>query len=262
MSGGYTKIFGSIVASSVWSESDSTRIVWISLLALADRGGEVAASVPGLARLANVSRDQCEEALRVLSSPDPDDSSGVAEGRRIERVQGGWRVVNYAAYREKGRGQDRTEYLTLKQRETRARRKQSVNKSTTVDRSQPIADANADADAEKEEEEGKSDLPAALDTPDFRAAWTEWLAYRREAKFQLWRDRTVKAKLGELAEIGSERAIAAIRKSIANGWKGIFPDSPTRGGKRSPASVPIAGHYSAEEIAAFDRRIRRHDATP
>ena len=37
MSSGYVKIYGSILGSSVWAEAPSTRIVWITMLALADQ---------------------------------------------------------------------------------------------------------------------------------------------------------------------------------------------------------------------------------
>lgn len=96
---GFVKLYGSILGSSIWSESLPTRIVWITLLALADERGRVEASVGGLARLANVTRGQCVTALETLSSPDPDSKSPEFEGRRIEKVSGGWCVLNYLAYR-------------------------------------------------------------------------------------------------------------------------------------------------------------------
>lgn len=39
---GSIKLFGSIVASTIWREDDKTRLVWITLLALSDRDGFVA----------------------------------------------------------------------------------------------------------------------------------------------------------------------------------------------------------------------------
>lgn len=98
--GGYAKIYESILDSSVWSESATTRLVWITMLAMADQDGHVEASVGGLARRANVSRDECEAALAVLSSPDPDDKSGVDDGRRIRKVERGWTITNHRQYRE------------------------------------------------------------------------------------------------------------------------------------------------------------------
>lgn len=97
---GYVKIFGSILGSSVWSESAATRIVWITMLAMADQNGHVEASVSGLARFANVSPAQCRAAIDALSAPDPDSKSPEFEGRRIEKDEGGWAILNYLKYRD------------------------------------------------------------------------------------------------------------------------------------------------------------------
>ena len=96
---GYAKVYTSILDSSVWSESYATRLVWITMLAMANNGGRVEASVGGLARRAQVTREECEAALEVLLSPDPDDKSGVAEGRRIAGCDRGWTITNYEYYR-------------------------------------------------------------------------------------------------------------------------------------------------------------------
>ena len=229
---GYVKLFSSILTSSVWGEADSTRIVWITLLALADRNGEAMASVGGLARSANMQREACERAIEVLSSPDPDDRSGVRDGVRIEKIQGGWRIINFATYREKMRAADRTEYLRRKQAESRARRRaRAVNKtstcqpsqplSTRINQDQPIAASSTTTETTKE----LPPFPPSLVTPEFQQAWKDWIAYRKEAKFSPWKPVTVKAKLVELEALGPAAASAAIRRSIANGWKGIFPDN-------------------------------------
>jgi hypothetical protein len=97
---GYVKIFETILDSSIWSESISTRVVWITMLAMADAEGFVCASVSGLARRANVTREQCEEALAAFLAPDPDSKSTEFDGRRIEVVDGGWVILNHGKYRE------------------------------------------------------------------------------------------------------------------------------------------------------------------
>lgn len=101
---GFNKLFSSIVTSSLWSEDDQTVRVWITLLALKDASGIVEGSVPGLARIANVPRDHFEKALAKFASPDPDsrdlDRHPEREGRRIEKVPGGWRILNHDFYRD------------------------------------------------------------------------------------------------------------------------------------------------------------------
>lgn len=98
--GGFVKIYGSILQSSVWFEDAPTRILWITMLAMADRHGGVVASLPGLAHAANITREQCEAGLARLAGPDPDSKSKRAEGRRIREIRGGWEIINYASYRE------------------------------------------------------------------------------------------------------------------------------------------------------------------
>jgi len=66
---GYTKLFNEILASTIWQESNHVRLVWITMLAMKDQHHEVMASVPGLAKMANVTREQCEEALKILCAP-------------------------------------------------------------------------------------------------------------------------------------------------------------------------------------------------
>ena len=150
MNHGFTKLFSSILASTIWQENNPTRIVWITMLAMADRDGEVAASIPGLARYANVSLEECEAALASFLAPDKYSRTTDFEGRRIEVIAGGWRLLNHAKYREAMRGVDRAEYLRLKQAEGRAKKKgvstkpsTNVNMSTIVNQCQPIAEAEA-----------------------------------------------------------------------------------------------------------------------
>jgi hypothetical protein len=96
----YAKIFDSILASSIWVEDSDTRIVWITLLTLADENGFARAVPSALARLANVPQDKCEKALALFMAPDPEDSSGEYEGRRITALPGGFFIYQHAKYRD------------------------------------------------------------------------------------------------------------------------------------------------------------------
>jgi hypothetical protein len=96
----YTKLWSFIVASTIWGEDDKTRIVWITMLASAERDGHVMGTPPGLARLANVSLPDCVRALDKLKAPDPDSNTKDKEGRRIEDAPGGWLIINYIRHRE------------------------------------------------------------------------------------------------------------------------------------------------------------------
>lgn len=116
---GYTKLFGSILDSSIWRESKETRLVWITMLAMCDRDGTVSAAVPGLADRAKVSLEECLAALKTLSEPDPWSRSADHEGRRIQAVDGGWKIINHEKYRNKMSLEDRREYYRKKKQEYR-----------------------------------------------------------------------------------------------------------------------------------------------
>lgn len=127
---GFTRLFSTIVTSTVWRESDKTRIVWITMLALMNEKGIVPASVPGLAALANVETEECRDALGVLLSPDKDSRTKEHEGRRIAEVDGGWSILNHGKYKDIGREMDRTEYLRKAQTRSRRRRQEEIPEVT------------------------------------------------------------------------------------------------------------------------------------
>ncbi|HUP07674.1 MAG TPA: hypothetical protein VMU47_11015 [Caldimonas sp.] len=96
----YTKLFESILESTIWCEPDYVRVVWITLLAMADKDGSVLASIPGLAKRANVTVDQARQAIACFLAPDPDSRTKDHEGRRVAVIDGGWKLLNHAKYRE------------------------------------------------------------------------------------------------------------------------------------------------------------------
>lgn len=100
MSGQFVKLYGSILTSSVWAESKETRLVWITMLAMADKEGRVDAAIPGLAHAARVTVAECEEALRTFMQPDTYSRTKENDGRRIDEVDGGWVVLNHEKYRD------------------------------------------------------------------------------------------------------------------------------------------------------------------
>jgi hypothetical protein len=96
----YSKLFSKIVYSSIWLEPHPTRIVWLTMLATMDEDGMCQlASVLNLARRAIVTVEEATAALKVLESPDPHSSDPDNDGRRIERLPGGWIVLNAVKYK-------------------------------------------------------------------------------------------------------------------------------------------------------------------
>ncbi len=129
---GYTKLFGSIVASTIWAEDDKTRIVWITMLAMKNERHEVEASIPGLADMARVSIVDCEKALTKLLGPDLYSRNQTNKGRRIAKCDGGWVILNGEYYRQKLNEDDRREYQRKKQAEYRLRKKSVVSYAERV----------------------------------------------------------------------------------------------------------------------------------
>jgi hypothetical protein len=118
---GYTKLFGSIIHSTVWREPNHVRLVWVTMLAMQDRDGVVEASLPGLADAARVTLEECKEALGKLMSPDPYSRSKDHEGRRIAEVDGGWVLLNSDKYRELQSQDDRKQKDAARQARKRQR---------------------------------------------------------------------------------------------------------------------------------------------
>lgn len=71
------------------------------MLAMANKNGYVFASEPGLANRARVPLESVLKALERFQSPDPYSRHKEKEGRRIEPIDGGWRLLSYQSYREK-----------------------------------------------------------------------------------------------------------------------------------------------------------------
>ena len=97
----FNKLYTKILDSSIWLEPTPTRIVWITLLAAMDIDGYAHFSaVENLALRARVSLAEAEEAVRVFTSPDPSSENPANDGRRIERVPGGFLIINAKEHRE------------------------------------------------------------------------------------------------------------------------------------------------------------------
>lgn len=76
---------------------------------------------------------------------------------------------------------------------------------------------------EDKKREEEIEFPANLQTDAFARAWEGYLAYRKESRHKTLSPASLKAQLRNLSEMGHDEAIAAINRSIANGWQGIFP---------------------------------------
>lgn len=90
---------------------------------------------------------------------------------------------------------------------------------------------------EGKEGSGGIELPAALDGPGFREAWSDWKNYRRKKRKPVT-EIAEREQLKDLARYGHEIAIEAIRTSIRSDWQGLFPEKIKNATRPTHAAGP------------------------
>jgi hypothetical protein len=100
--------------------------------------------------------------------------------------------------------------------------------------------------------------PEAIDTPECRAAWTDWLEHKKERGESYKSAKSQQAKLTELSKLGPQRFIAAILHSRGNNYAGIYEakssgngyHQPQPAGRPQPKRLPPVGAAPWEKGAA------------
>lgn len=119
------------------------------MLAMADRHGRVWASVPGLANRARVPLEDAKLAIATFLGPDEYSRTPDNEGRRIEPIDGGWRLLNHEKYRsirdEETTKEAKRTYINKRRAAEREAKSSTVDPvSNTVERSRDNAEADTD----------------------------------------------------------------------------------------------------------------------
>lgn len=96
----FIKAHSELVSSSVWEEPYHIRIAWTTLMVTCGTNGISPVTEASLYRVANITKEEAEDAIRAFTSPDPKSRTPDNDGRRIERVSGGFRLLNYSKYRD------------------------------------------------------------------------------------------------------------------------------------------------------------------
>lgn len=233
---GYTKLFQSILDSTIWQESNETRLLWITMLAMSDKNGEVQAAIPGLAKRAGITIQECEDGLATLLSPDPYSRTPDHEGRRIEVISGGWSLLNHAKYRELMSYEERKEYNRRKQAESRAKKANGASKdvndmSITVNHSQSQSAMSAHNKSKRQKaKDNKEENPLTPKggiefPPEFsdkrRAAFSTWARYKRE-KGQTYKATGWQTLLSKFSHLSDDQVLASIESSMASNYAGIY----------------------------------------
>lgn len=257
MSDSYTKLFSSITASTIVSEPLATRWLWVTMLAMADVNGDVHASIPGLARIANITVHEVEVALTCFLTPDAYSRTKDNEGRRIEVIDGGWKLLNHAKYRKIRSAEERREYMREYMRNRRAARaecedeckpqsKQTLAKSTEVT---PPTPTPLEKQKQKQEQQQKTapkgvDLLAGID-PQVAA---DFKALRLKLRAPI--TKTALAGIGREAAKAGLTVEAAMVICCERGWRGFraewVNESRSRNGTHRESAAERVARVNAE----------------
>lgn len=176
----YNKLFAQILDSSVWNLPDPTRLVFITLMAAKDETGFARfGTIKNLADRAKVSLEACAMAVETLESPEPETATPDDDGRRIERVPGGWIVIKGPIYDEIANREQEKERVRKAVAAHRARKKGldvtecNGMKRDVIESNGSDADADAAPPTPRSRGNGESERKAAEATPEIRQADAE-----------------------------------------------------------------------------------------
>lgn len=248
----YNKLFTKILDSSIWLEPDATRIVWLTLIAAMDEDGFVQfASVANLAHRARVSITAAKRAIAALEDPDENSSDPENEGRRIERVAGGWIILNSQKYRElvsRAISREKTRLRVAKCREA----KKACNAGVTpANASVTPSEAGTEARAEEEPTTQKNTPPARKGAPT--PTDDDWIAGLE--KKDCYKPISIRSELGKAQTWCETHSRKCTRRFFAN-WLNRALESAhsiSTNGSRSPNAGPIEGVWSLEKRIAAAR---------
>lgn len=233
----FTKLDSGIVDSSLWAEPLATRIVFVTMLAKKNYKGEVLMSHSGLLRASNISSESdFNAAIVCLESPDADSRSPEFDGKRIEKIPGGWKVLNHYKYRE----------YTYSDNPESIRKREYRSFGTSRDMSRNQRDISVSV----------SSLDSLI-SDSLRRVWEEYLKMR----VRIRKPATDRAKelvlerLEKLAPGDDIKKGAILEQSIENSWQGVFPLRTDRDQKpagltfnQAKANIIAAARARGEEV--------------
>jgi hypothetical protein len=156
---GFTKLDNRILQSSIMAEDPFTFKIWITLLAACGADGIAECSAMYLESICRIPIDQVKKSLEKLMSCDENSRSTNDDGKRIERVDGGYRIINYLKYRD----------LSLKSSEAERKRlyRQNIKRPEVSghcpDSSASISSSVSVSSSERKEVKEKNIIPPPLE---------------------------------------------------------------------------------------------------
>lgn len=200
----FAKVFSQIFDSSI-AENYQTRHVFTDLLVLADIEGVVDMTLAAVSRRTNVPLEIVSAAIEELQKPDPYSRTKGSDGRRIEMIDPsrgwGWRIVNYAQYRELRDNESRRAYFRDQQRIQRLR--------NTEPKSSTQEDGEVDAESDREEL-----LREAKSLEEFTTRWNQIPSLPKVRKLTPKRKTSLRVRLKDADFLQNwQEALAKVQSS-------------------------------------------------
>lgn len=123
MSEKYCKLSADLPYSSMWQEDGDTCKFWITLLCLKNEEGVVTQNLHGVARQIQIPYKKCIEALEKFKKPDPQSKTPEDDGRRVEIVPGGIKIINHEKYQQLGWTEEKRKYERERKAKQREKKK-------------------------------------------------------------------------------------------------------------------------------------------
>jgi hypothetical protein len=216
---GYTPVFRSVFDGTLHGKWPQTG-VWLALLAMVDRHGQIDRSPQAIASDIGIDVPTLLSCIAEFCEPDVMSRTRDHDGRRLELIDPerpwGWKVLNHGKYREKARLESKNarEVEAGKNKERMDYRKTAGHRRSPPD---TAADRPLKPNQTKQEKEG-ADAPF-VDGLDPKA-WELWVAYRKEIRKPITKS-GIPAAQKALAKYGADQA-GVVEQAMANGWRGLF----------------------------------------
>ena len=175
----YAKVFAQIYDGTLCTRGPWEALVTFQqFLVLADMDGVVDMTPAAIARRTTIPLEIIERGIGELVKPDHESRTPTEEGRRLvplaEGRSWGWRVVNYAHYRELKREEDRREYHRQYWHKRKLKSSTDSTDSTETQHAQQNQPKQKQKQKQKQEEITPPDVSVAV--------WNDWCALRKSKR--------------------------------------------------------------------------------
>lgn len=193
-----------ILSSSLWCQGSGDELkVWIYLLLNANPGtGIVADTDPAIAMHCGIELDRVDAILSKFAEPDRYSRTETKDGRRIERVKGRIRLINYTKHANK-------DYSTPRVKRWRERNCETKRNGVKRENVTETTDTDTDTDKNKDQKSGAAPASPSLVHPSQEKCWwdkeqkrvwgtEEWRSVFKGKWLEFFDERQFKAHLAYL----------------------------------------------------------------